>query len=217
MATPPNRTVTTRARQRLDAPGFVFEGGTYDGFADRPQLPSEVRAQIARWAARDGSATAKQRALAGKRPVPDRGPDELLQLLERESRLLEDDRFSLALSHLSQRERARLLRPQAVLRKDLVWPLSVREAAVVLSNVSENQLRDWDNAGVCRAARWGRGHYRGYFRSQLLLATLVSKLLQHGHRLDRIREELGIRPRPVEADDLIAVATALAGEPALAS
>lgn len=209
--------VAPRARQLVDAPGFTYNGTRYEGFVDRPELPPEVRTQVARWAARSGTASAEQRSLAEERVAADVQPDELLVLLDRESRLLEDDRFSNALGHLSARERARLLRPHAVLRRDVVWPLSVREAATVLSDVTENQLRDWDNAGVCRAARWGRGRYRGYFRSHLLLAVLVHKLLKQGYRLDRVREELGIRPRPVEADDLVAVATALTDEPAIAS
>lgn len=68
------------------------------------------------------------------------------------------------------------------------------------------------NAGVCLAARWGRGRYRGYFRSQLLLALLVSKLVKQGYRLNRIREDLGLEARPPEAADLVAVAEALADQ-----
>jgi DNA-binding transcriptional MerR regulator len=137
---------------------------------------------------------------------------ELLDLLDRENQLLDEPSFSNALEHLSEEQRLRILRPHVVLQRTFAWPLKIKEAAQVLGDVTEHQLRDWDDAGICRAARWGKGRYRGYFRSQLLLARLIRNALAHGYGVERLREDLGLAEKPAAARDIVAVVRAVARE-----
>lgn len=206
--TPPK--LPRRAYQRADAPGFTYLGNSYDGFSDRPELPNDIRQQIARWAVASEAASGSQRALLAQ-GSPDQGVarPELLDLLERENRLLDEPSFSAALEHLSEEERLHILRPHVVLHRGFVWPLRIKEAAQVLGDVTEHQLRDWDDAGICRAARWGKGRYRGYFRSQLLLARLIRTALARGYGVERLREDLGLAEKPTAARDVVAVVRAV--------
>ena len=206
-----------RAYQRPDGLGFRYRGETFDGFTDRPQLPLSVRVQVARWAVALDQASPSQRELMS---LPEdrlwpRGHDEavreqLAHIFHREDDLLENEGFVGALMHLEPSVRNRILDPQAVLgRYPLVWPLTVRQAAEVLGVVTENQLRDWDEIGACRAERWGEGSYRGYFRSNLVKAAMVREMLASGISLEAaaafMRGEL-----PQVVKDAQAIETAVA-------
>jgi DNA-binding transcriptional MerR regulator len=93
--------------------------------------------------------------------------------------------------------------------RSVVWPLRTKEAAQVLGDVTKHQLRDWDDAGICRASRWGNGRYRGYVRSQLLLARLIRTALARGYGVERLREDLGLAEKPIAARDVVAVVRAV--------
>lgn len=195
-----------RAYQRADALGFRYRGKEYDGFADDPGFPMAVRQQVARWAVATRAATHEQQVMADLSSVTRDEPvrDELLDVLDREEQLLDRPSFAASLEALTEDDRARLLRPHAFLERDFAWPLPIKDAALLVG-VSDKQLRDWDNEGVCPAERWGAGRYRGYFRSQLLIAMLIRTSLAEGYSLEQIRTDLGLRERPAAAEDLIAL------------
>jgi DNA-binding transcriptional MerR regulator len=198
-----------RAYQRTDEPGFVHAGVRYDGFADRPGLPAAVRRQIARWARATGTATPSQQMLA---ELPEREPvrDAVAEALAFDNKFLSSPTFEAIMSHLSDEEQRRILRPHAILGRDLVWPLRPHEAAAVLgSAVTDHKLRDWEGDGLIRPVRIGGGQYRGYFRIHLLQALLISHAMRHGWTKQRLKEALGLAvpPEPTAVDDLQLVRT----------
>ena len=85
-----------------------------------------------------------------------------------------------------------MLRPHNILQRDLAWPLSAGDAAKVLASVTAKQLRDWDNADLVKPVRYGKGDYRGYFRSHLVLALLVSKSLDEKWSIPGIKHWAGV-------------------------
>jgi MerR-like DNA binding protein len=192
-----------RAYQRPDGLGFRYGGRDFEGFADRAGLPRHIRAQVARWASALGSISNEQAGLLVDVPVPrvETAREELVTILDNETQLLEDLSFVQALELLEPELQERILRPQVILEREFVWPLGVADAARVLGSVSQNQLRDWDTAEICQPVRWGAGAYRGYFRSHLVIAAEVKRLLDRGVGIDGIREALNPSPelRAVQA------------------
>jgi DNA-binding transcriptional MerR regulator len=192
------------AYQRSDAPGFVHAGVRYDGYADRPELPGGVRRQVARWARATGTATEPQLILA---ELPEREParDAVADSLAFDDEFLSSAAFGAIMTHLSEDDQRRILRPQAVLDRELVWPLRPQEAAAVLgADISDHKLRDWESDGLIRPVRVGDGNYRGYFRIHLLQALLISRALAQGWTKQRLKEALGLAspPEPTAVDDL---------------
>jgi DNA-binding transcriptional MerR regulator len=195
------------AVRKLDGPGFVYAGQKYDDFSDRPDLPPGIRAQVARWA----------RLTGGTTPVPDRLPpqdpiesvrDELQELFEQDQNFVRSPFAQKVLAHFSQEDQFKVLRPQSILKRELVWPLRTGDAAVVLGDVTENQLRDWDEAGLVVPARRGKGEYRAYFRRHLIQAILVARSLAAGWSIAGLADALQTDPNRAEStvDDLRALA-----------
>ncbi len=185
--------MTSRAYQRVDRDGFVLDGIPYEGFADCPELPLVIRRQIARWAVRRGEASAAQRELAAVGPVA--GPrSELLEVAQADDRLMASPVFSRAFSLLSDDEQLRVLRPEAFLDKQVAWPLVPSAVESLFPTLTANRIRDWDNQGLVPSDRWGRGHYRGYFRGKLVVALLIARLIDAGWSIERLKRELRNEP-----------------------
>lgn len=172
------------ANPRFEAPGYVFRGERVDGYRDRRDVPANVRRQIARWAAKAGTADEIQLRLAQFEEQPVR--DELLELAEADDNLLCSAGFDATWAELSEEEKVLVLRPEGALDRDLEWPLRVSDMAA-LTRISANVLRDWDSLGILRPVRSGSGKYRGYFRSHLAQALALKKLQQKRWSRERIR------------------------------
>jgi len=95
----------------------------------------------------------------------------------------------------------------AILDRKLVWPLRPVDVEALFPHISSKQLRDWDVEGLVPAYRWGPGKYRGYFRSQLVLALLVERMLSAGWGIEHLKQAIGLVPEPQReaVEDLQAV------------
>lgn len=195
-----------RAYQNVEGTGFVFNRRRFEGFADHVQMPIQVRVQVARWAVARQVATAWQQWLA-ELPLEEPARSELQEVAEKEDGFLESEVFRAVLGGMDVLTQGRVLRPEAHLGRSVVWPLSVADVERLFPQISAKQLRDWDTQKLVVAYGWGKGGYRGYFRSQLVTALLVERLLRAGWSVQRIKEEVGLAPKAMEevAEDLKAV------------
>lgn len=179
----------SRAYQCVGGDGFVFNGIPYEGFADHSEFPLIIRRQIARWAVRRGEASTAQQELAAVDPVA--GPrSRLLEVAQADDRLMASPTFRRAFSLLSEDEQIRVLRPEAFLDKQVAWPLVPSAVESLFPTLTANRIRDWDNQGLVPSDRWRKGHYRGYFRGQLVTALLVARLIDAGWSIERLKREL---------------------------
>lgn len=182
-----------RAHQQVDGTGFSFDGVRYQGFPDLPTDPKVVREQVARWAVAYGVAKGPQLKLArAARGAPPRS--ELLETAQIEDAFLDLPVFECLLQQLNEDEHLRLLRPEGFLGKLCAWPMTPGVVESLFPELTANKLRDWDNRGLIQAYRWGTGRYRGYFRTQIVVALLVSKLLAAGWTIDLLTQELAFAP-----------------------
>lgn len=182
-----------RDYQRVDTDEFILDGIPHEGFADCPELPPDIRQQVARWAVRRSEASATQLELSAVGTVA--GPrSELLEIAQAEDRLIASLAFCRAFLLLSDDEQLRVLRPEAFLDKRVAWPLVPSAVESLFPTLTANRIRDWDNQGLVPTYRWGRGRYRGYFRGQLVIALLVARLIDAGWSIERIKRELRNEP-----------------------
>jgi hypothetical protein len=132
---------------------------------------------------------------------------EMSEVAEREDDFLDSVAFARIIERLSEEERIRILRPEAILDRKLVWPLRPVDVEALFPHISSKQLRDWDVEGLVPAYRWGPGKYRGYFRSQLVLALLVERMLSAGWGIEHLKQAIGLVPEPQReaVEDLQAV------------
>ncbi len=179
----------SRAYQRVDGDGFVFNGVPYEGFADHPAFPLIIRRQIARWAIRRGEASMAQQELVAVDPAAS-SRSKLLEVAQADDRLMVSPVFSRAFSLLTEDEQLRVLRPEAFLDKRVVWPLVPSAVESLFPTLTANRIRDLDNQELVSSDRWGRRHYRGYFRGQLVVALLVARLIDAGWSIERLKREL---------------------------
>jgi DNA-binding transcriptional MerR regulator len=192
--------------QKADGAGFTFEGRTYEGFKDHVHLPVPVRAQVARWAVARKVANGWQQWLA-ELPLAPTSTEEDSELARWEEGFLDSEAFKRILAGMDVPTQMKVLRPEGFLGRRVAWPLRVSEVARLFPQISAKQLRDWDWQGLVRACGRGKGNYRGYYRSQLVVALLVDKLLRAKWSMQRIKEVVGLEPNEMVevAQDLKAV------------
>ncbi len=184
-----------RAYQHIDGTGFFFDGVRYQGFPDPPKASGGVRQQIARRAVAHGVASRTQHKLAqGTRQTPPRS--ELLEIAQIEDAFLDLPVFEHLLHRLTEDERLRVLRPQGFLGRLRAWPMTPGMTESLFPELTANKLRDWDNRGLIQAYCWETGRHEGYFRSQLVVGLLVSKLLASGWSIELLTQELALTSNP---------------------
>jgi hypothetical protein len=172
--------------------GFIFAGITYEGFSHRTFLPAAVRRQVAKWAVERHVADVFSRRLA-QLPLEEQVRAGFEDQSDSEDHLVCTPEFGYVLEHLERSVRLRLLRPQDFI-EHATWPLLGAQVHALFPSISQKQLRDWEKRGLVTTQRWGRGRYRGYFRSQLVQILLISELLQSGWGLQAVRDTMGLDP-----------------------
>ena len=173
--------------------GFTYNHTTYESFSHRTFLPAPVRRQVARWAVERHVASPFQSRLARL------SLDELVRpgfeaASDQEDHLACTSEFGYVLEHLERSVRQRLIRPQDFI-SNATWPLLPIQVHALFPSISQKQLRDWESVGLITPQRWGKGRYRGYFRSQLIQILLISVLLQSSWGLSAVRDTMGLSPQ----------------------
>jgi DNA-binding transcriptional MerR regulator len=167
---------------RADGRGYTYAGTSTDGFADRLELPSEVRVRLARLAERytpKKLSPAQRELLASPQAERDasRRPSAAqadFQADEEEvARAWEEGVYA----ELSAEQRAQVAEPG--LHPDLPdvtrYPLTLGQLHV-LSGASERQLRHWTDEGLLPAHR--SGTHRRYYSAAAAKALLLAQMTQ---------------------------------------
>jgi MerR HTH family regulatory protein len=170
---------------RPDGRGYTYDGGSTDGFADRPELPIEARVRLARLAERYApkQLSEAQRELLAS-PLAERdatrqpsaAQDGFQADEEEAARAWEEGVYA----ELSNEQQAWVSSPgsHSSLPEETRYPLTLGQLHL-LTGASERQLRHWTDEELIPSHRAGshRRYYSAAVARALLLAQMTSQQL----------------------------------------
>ncbi|MBA3807020.1 MAG: MerR family transcriptional regulator [Solirubrobacterales bacterium] len=168
---------------RADGEGYTYAGEWIDGFADRPEMPAQVRVRLARLGERYSpkKLSAAQRDLLAS-PMAEhdasRQPSAELNGFAANSQEMERAFEDGVYAELSAEQQAWVADPSThpALAADARYPLTLGQLHL-LAGASERQLRHWSDEDLVPSHR--AGAHRRYYSAAVARALLLAETSPH--------------------------------------